>query len=212
MAWLRTRDLLKWPGGLFGFVPLIFKVGGEEFKTAWDLGSELRKRLWDKGWPFALGWPWLVPCTSHSISAGAVSSQEPPSSLYPEAEELPGNRWGQPKSSSRLDAQPWGIYPPLSLCPFPPHFASPGAAGGTVRVNSSAGLCGYTDEGVYASALGVDFYGFLCSSCLCSDVYTCMYLCSVYVHVCTLCAQAWMCVCIMCALLCPHMDVCVSSP
>lgn len=85
-----------------------------------------------------------------------------------------------------------------------------------MRVNSSAGLCGHTDEGVYtgkdASALGVHFYGFLCSSCLCSDVYTCMYLCSVYVHVGTLCAQAWMCVCIMCALLCPHMDVCVSSP
>ena len=47
-------------------------------KAAWDLGSELRKGLWDKGWPFALGWPWLVPCTSYSISAGAVSSQEPP--------------------------------------------------------------------------------------------------------------------------------------
>ena len=113
MAWPSTRDLLKWPGGLFGFVPLIFKVGG--FKTAWDLGSELRKRLWDKGWPFALGWPWLVPCTFHCISAGAVSSQEPPSSLYPEAEELPGNRWCQPKSRSRLDAQPRGICPPFSL-------------------------------------------------------------------------------------------------
>ena len=146
----------------------------------------------------------MVPCTSHSISTGAVSSQEPPSSLYPEAEELPGNRWGQPKSSSRLDAQPRGIFPPLSLCPFPPHFASPGAAGGTVRVNSSAGLCGYTDEGVYASALGVHFYGFLCSSCLCSDVYTCMYLCSVYVHVCTLCVQAWMCVCVLCVPFCVH--------
>ena len=71
-------------------------------------------------------------------------------------------------------------------------------------MNSSAGLCGYTDEGVYASALGVDFYGFLCSSCLCSDVYTCMYLCSVYVHVCTLCAQAWMCVCVLCVPFCVH--------
>lgn len=73
-----------------------------------------------------------------------------------------------------------------------------------MRVNSSAGLCGYTDEGVYASALGVHFYGFLCSSCLCSDVYTCMYLCSVYVHVCTLCVQAWMCVCVLCVPFCVH--------
>ena len=137
MAWSRTGDLLKWPGGLFGFVPLMFEVGG--FKTAWDLRSELRKRLWDKGWPFALGWPWLVPSIPHSISAGAVSSQEPPSSLYPEAEELPGNWWGQPKSCSRLDAQPRGICPPSSSLSLPLHFASTRAAGGTVRVNSA--LC-----------------------------------------------------------------------
>lgn len=40
-------------------------------KAAWDLGSELTKGLWDKGWLFA-------PCTSYSMSAGAVSGQEPP--------------------------------------------------------------------------------------------------------------------------------------
>lgn len=54
---------------------------------------------------------------------------------------------------SRKVAADWmpnlGVFVPLSLCSFPPHFASTGAAGETVRVNSSAGLCGYTDEGVY---------------------------------------------------------------
>lgn len=32
------------------------------------------------------------------------------------------------------------------------------------------------------SALGVHFHGFLCSSCLYSDVYPCVYLCSVCAH------------------------------
>ena len=84
-----------------------------------------------------------------------------------------------------------------------------------------------------ASALGVHFYVFLCSSCLCSDVYTCVYFCSVYVHVCTLCTGVCVCVYLMsvyprtcvwictCAwvprvfmfecvrILCPHVCVCV---
>lgn len=63
---------------------------------------------------------WLVPCTPHSISPGALSSQEPPRSLYPEAEELPGNWWGQPKGSSGLDVQPGGTRLPLFLCLFYP--------------------------------------------------------------------------------------------
>lgn len=59
-------------------------------------------------------------------------------------------------------------------------------------------------------ALGVRFHGFLCSSYLYSDVYTCVYLCSVCARVHTVCPGMDVRVCITYILLCPHMDVCVS--
>lgn len=86
-----------------------------------------------------------------------------------------------------------------------------------MRVNSSAGLCGYTQMRVCiqgtASALGVHFYGLLCSSCLCSDACTCMYLCSVYVRVCTLCTGMCVCVSYVCVppYLCMDVHMCMGT-